>query len=90
MFKVDLTNKKLRSNTNAEWSDIHIEGNQIIQDSKFNKKGFRAQVRGVMPLNPPGPASVHNWYKTKTEYQVIEGEGICTKIDSSTFDEDSK
>ena len=90
LFKVDLTNKKLRSNTNAEWSDIRIEGNQIIQDSKFNKKGFSAQVRGVMPLNPPGPTSVHNWYKTKTEYQVIEGEGICTEIDSSAFDEASK
>ncbi|WP_137024866.1 hypothetical protein [Synechococcus sp. UW179A] len=90
LFKVDLTSMKLRSNTNAEWSDIRIEGNQIIQDNKFNETGFRAQVRGVMPLNPPGPATVHNWYKSKTEYQVIKGEGVCTEIDSSAFDEASK
>lgn len=39
----------------AEWSDIRIKGNQIIQDDKFKEKGFTGQLRGVMPLNPPVP-----------------------------------
>ena len=90
LFKIDLTNNKMRSHTVAEWSDIHIKENQIIQDDKFNEKGFSGQVRGVMPLNPPGPAKVHNWYKSKTVYQVIKGEGVCTEIDSSAFEEASK
>ena len=90
LFKIDLTNNKMRIHTVAEWSDIRIKENQIIQDDKVNKKGFSGQVRGVMPLNPPGPATVHNWFKTMSEYKVIKAVGECREIDSSVFDEASK
>lgn len=90
LFKIDLNNNKMRSHTVAEWSDIRIKENQIIQDDKVNKKGFSGQVRGVMPLNPPGPATVHNWFKTMSEYKVIKAVGECREIDSSVFDEASK
>ena len=90
LFKIDLTNNKMRSHTVTEWSDIRITENQIIQDDKVNKKGFSGQIRGVMPLNPPGPATVHNWFKTMSEYKVIKAVGECREIDSSVFDEASK
>ena len=90
LFKIDLTNNKMRSHTVTEWSDNRITENQIIQDDKVNKKGFSGQVRGVMPLNPPGPATVHNWFKTMSEYKVIKAVGECREIDSSVFDEASK
>ena len=90
LFKIDLTNNKMRSHTVAEWSDIHIKENQIIQDDKVNRKGYSGHIRGVMPLNPPGPATVHNWFKTKSEYNVIKAVGECRKIDSSVFDEAAK
>ena len=90
LFKIDLTNNKIRSHTVTEWSDIRITENQIIQDDKVNKKGFSGQIRGVMPLNPPGPATVHNWFKTMSEYKVIKAVGECREIDSSVFDEASK
>ena len=90
LLKVDLINNKMRSHAVAKWSDFHIEGNKIISDDRVNIKGFSSQVSGVMPLNPPGPSTFHNWFKTKTEYQVITGEGECHEIDSSVFDEASK
>ena len=43
-----------------------------------------------MTLNPLGSSTFHNWFKTKTEYEVIKGEGECSEIDSSVFDEASK
>lgn len=90
LFKIDLTNNKMMSHTVAKWSDIRIKENQIIQDDKVNEKGFSGQVRGVMPLKPPGPATVHNWFKTMSEYKVIKAVGECREIDSSVFDEASK
>ena len=54
LFKVNLTSKKLRTHTNTGWTDIRIEGNQIIQDIKVDLKDFSSQLRVVMPLNPPG------------------------------------
>ena len=90
LLKVDLINNKMRSHAVAKWTDFRIKGNQIISNDKVNMKGFSSQVGGVMPLNPPGPSTFHNWYKTKTEYQVIKGEGECREIDSSVFEEASK
>ena len=90
LFKIDLTNNKMRSHTVAKWGDIRIKENQIIQDDKVNAKGYSGHIRGVMPLNPPGPATVHNWFKTRSEYNVIKAVGECRKIDSSVFDEASK
>ena len=52
--------------------------------------GIIGQIQAIMPLNPTGPASINNWFKTNAEYQVIQGEGECREIDSSVFDEASK
>ena len=90
LFKIDLTNNKMRSHTVAEWVDIRIKENQIIQDDKVNAKGFSGHIRGAMPLNPPGPVKVHNWFKTMSAYNVIKAVGECREIDSSIFDEASK
>ena len=90
LFKVNLTSKKLRTHTNTGWTDIRIEGNQIIQDIKVDLKDFSSQLRVVMPLNPPGRYISNLRLNTKTEYQVIKGEGECSEIDSSVFDEASK
>ena len=89
-FKVDLTNNKMRNHHNTVWSDIRIEGNQIVQDEPDYGKGYFGQIRGVMPLNLPGPATVHNWFKSKSEYEEIKAEGECREIDSSVFDEASE
>ena len=89
-FKVDLTNNKMRNHLNTIWSDIRIEGNQIVQDEEDNGKGYTGQIRGVMPLNPPGPATVHNWLKSKSEHEVIKAEGECREINSTVFEEVSK
>lgn len=43
-----------------------------------------------MLLNPPGRYISNLRLNTKTEYQVIKGEGECSEIDSSVFDEASK
>ena len=90
LFKVNLTSKKLRTHTNTRWTDIRIEGNQIIQDIKVDLKDFSSQLRVVMPLNPPGRYISNLRLNTKTEYQVIKGVGECSDTDSSVFDEASK
>ena len=90
LFKVNLTSKKLRTHTNTGWTDIRIEGNQIIQDIKVDLKDFSSQLRVVMPLNPPGRYISNLRLYTKTEYQVIKGVGECSDTDSSVFDEASK
>ena len=76
----------MRSHRNPLWVDITVEGDQIIEDTKINEDIVIGQIRGIMPLNPPGPALVDNWFKSATEYQVIQGKGECLKIDPSAWD----
>ena len=86
MFKVDLSKKLFRNHRIPEWSRFRVNGTTIIQDTKINREGFSAHVRGVLPLNPPGPISIDNWFKNTTEHQVIQGEGDCRKTNSSTWE----
>ena len=85
-LKINLTEKKMRSHRNPLWVDITVEGDQIVEDTKINEDIVIGQIRGIMPLNPPGPALVDNWFKSATEYQVIQGKGECLKIDPSAWD----
>ena len=85
MFKVNLSKSLFRNNRDPEWDRISVIGNTIVQDKKINREGFSAHIRGVLPLNPPGPFSIDNWFKNTTEYQVIKGKGDCRKIDSSKW-----
>ena len=86
MFKVDLTDNKMRNHRGAEWSDIRVKGQSIIQDTKINREGLNAHIRALMPLSPPGPFSIDNWFKNATEYQVIKGEGQCRPADLSIWE----
>ena len=89
-FKVNLKEQKMRSDRDSFWGDISVKDDQIIQYTQINEGGTIGQIQGVMPLNPPGPATVHNWFKTSSQYQVIRAVGECREIDSSVFDEASK
>ena len=86
MFKVDLSKSVFRNNRDPEWSPIRVTGNTIVQDTKISREGFSAHIRGILPLDPPGPMSIDNWFKSTTEYQVIKGEGECRKTDSSKWE----
>ena len=83
MFKVDLSKNLFRNNRDPEWDRIGVIGNTIVQDKKISREGFSARLRGVLPLNPPGPISIDNWFKNTTEHQVIKAKGDCRKTDSS-------
>ncbi len=86
MFKVDLSKSLFRNNRDPEWDRVSVTGNTIVQDKKINREGFSARIRGVLPLYPPGPILIDNWFKNTTEYQVIKGKGNCRKTDSSTWE----
>ena len=86
MFKVDLSKSLFRNHRAPEWIRISVVGNTIVQDTKINREGFSAHVKGVLPLNPPGPISIDNWFRNTTEYRVIRGKGDCRKTDSSTWE----
>ena len=89
-FQINLKEQKMRSDRVSVWVDRSVKGDQIIQNTQINEGGRFGQIQGVMPLNPPGPAIVHNWFKTMSEYKVIKAVGECREIDSSIFDEASK
>ena len=86
MFKVDLSKSLFRNHRAPEWIRISVVGNTIVQDTKINREGFSSHVKGVLPLNPPGPISIDNWFRNTTEYRVIRGKGDCRKTDSSTWE----
>ena len=86
MFKVDLSKSLFRNHRAPEWIRISVVGNTIVQDTKINREGFSSHVKGVLPLNPPGPISIDNWFRNTTEYRVIKGKGDCRKTDSSTWE----
>ena len=87
MFEVDLSKSLFRNHRDPEWAQMSVDGNTIVQDTKYDREGFTARVRGVLPLNPPGPIWIDNWFKTTTEYQVVKGKGDCKLSDSSTWKE---
>ena len=85
MFKVNLTDNKMRNHRGADWTDIRIEGDSIIQDTKITREGLTAHLKGLMPLSPPGQFIIDNWFKNTTEYQVIKGEGKCLPTNLSNW-----
>ena len=87
MFEVDLSKGRFRNHRDPEWVQMSVDGITIVQDTKYDREGFAARVRGVLPLNPPGPISIDNWFKTTTQYQVVKGKGDCKQSDSSTWKE---
>ena len=87
MFQVDLSKSLFRNHRDPEWAQMSVDGNTIVQDTKYDRKGFTARVRGALPLKPPGPIWIDNWFKTTTEYQVVKGKGDCKMSDSSTWNE---
>ena len=89
-FKINLTEQKARSHKDPVWADISVWGDLIIQYTQIDEGGIIGQIQAIMPLHPPGPISINNWFKTQTEYQVIHGEGDCREIGSSVFDEVTK
>ena len=86
MFKVDLSKSLFRNNRNPDWDRISVIGNTIVQDKKISREGFSARVKGVLPLNLPGPISTDSWFKNTIEYQVIKTKGDCRKIDASMWE----
>ena len=87
MFEVDLSKSRFRNHRDPEWAQMSVDGNTIVQDTKYDREGFTARVRGVLPLNLPGPITIDNWFKTTTEYQVVKGKGDCKMSDSSAWKE---
>jgi len=85
MFEVDLSKSRFRNHRDPEWAQMSVDGNTIVQDTKYDREGFAARVRGVLPLNLPGPITIDNWFKTTTEYQVVKGKGDCKMSDSSAW-----
>ena len=85
MFKVNLIDNKMRNHRGADWTDIRIEGDSIIQDTKIAREGLTAHLKGLMPLSPPGRFIIDNWFKNTTEYQVIKGEGKCFPTNLSNW-----
>ena len=87
MFEVDLSKSRFRNHRDPEWAQMSVDGNTIVQDTKYDREGFTARVRGVLPLNLPGPITIDNWFKTTTEYRVVKGMGDCKMSDSSAWKE---
>ena len=87
--KIDLKEQKMRSHKDPVWAVISVKGNQIIQNTQINDGGITGHISGFMPLNPPGPASINNWFKRGSEYQVIRGNGQCQEIDPSAWNAQS-
>ena len=87
LFKVDVTNKKLRNHVFSDWVDVTVEGDQIIQDTKITAGGTTAQTNASFPLNLPGPITIHNQWTKPSELRVAKAEGTCKEIDSFTWDE---
>ena len=87
MFQVDLSKSLFRNHRDPEWAQISVDGNTIFQDTNYDREGFTARVRRALPLKPPGPIWMDNWFKTTTEYQVVKGKGDCKMSDSSTWND---
>ena len=88
LFKIDLTNKKLRNHISPEWVDVRVEGDRIIQDERYTRGNQSLHSQGSLPLTLPGPISIHNQWRNPTKLRVAKTEGRCTEIDSSRWDEE--
>ena len=88
VFKVDLTNKKLRNHMFPEWVDVRVEGDRIIQDLRITEGNQSLHSQGSLPLTLPGAISIHNQWRTPPELKVAKVEGRCAEIDSSRWDEE--
>ena len=88
LFKVDLTNKKLRNHISPKWVDARVEGDRIIQDERYTEGNRSLHSHGSLPLALPGPISIHNQWRNPTKLRVAKTEGRCTEIDSSIWDEE--
>lgn len=77
MFKFDMTNKTFRNHRNPTMTGFSVKGDKLIQNDKIRREEFEAHLQGRLPLNPPGPFEIDNWWRNKTEYQVIKGKGDC-------------
>ena len=85
-YKINLTNKVLKSKTHWSWDDIDIRDNQIILEIKRDDDYHSFQGRSVMPLNPPGPTS-SNWQeRTPTALRIGKAKGMCSEIEPSVFE----
>ena len=88
VFKVDLTNKKLRNHMFPEWGDVRVEGDQIIQDTRLTEGNQSFHNQASFPLDLPGPISIHISWRLHQKLKVAKVEGRCTEIDSSRWDEE--
>ena len=77
MFKFDMTNKTFRNHRNPTMTDFGAKRDRLIQNDKITRGKFKAHLQGRFPLNPPGLFEIDNWWRNKTEYQVIKGKGDC-------------
>ena len=87
MFKFDMSNKTFRNHRNPSMTDFSVKGNKLIQNDKIKKEGFEAHLKGKLPLNPPGPFEIDNWWRNKEQYQVIQGKGDCRPTTREKWDE---
>ena len=86
LFKVDLTNKRIRLRRNPTWDDISVRNNQIIYDIKTRDDGSSFQGTNVIPLNPPGP-SYSDWQaRIPKVLRVGKAKGECVEIEPSVFE----
>ena len=88
VFKVDLTNKKLRNHMFPEWVDVRVEGDRIIQDERYTRGNQSLHSQGSLPLTLPGAISIHNQWRNPTKLRVAKTEGSCRGIVSSRWDEE--
>ena len=87
LFKVDVTNKKLRNHVDPRWADVTVEGDQIIQDTKLTLGDTTAETYTLFPLTFPGPISMQDQWRDPSQLIVVNAQGECREIDSFTWDE---
>ena len=88
-FKINLTEQKARSHKDPVWADISVWDDLIVQYTQIDEGGIIGQIQAILPLNPLGHASINNWFKRGSEYQVIQGDGQCQEINSSAWNAQS-
>ncbi len=86
MLQIDLKGKKLRNHRDPTWVGISVKGDIIIESRNIQKDGLTARLYAEMPLNPPGPFLVDNWFRNKLEYQVIKVKGDCRNSTELVWD----
>ena len=85
-YKINLTNKTLRSKRSSSWDDIDVRDNQIILEIETDDDDDYFQGRNVIPLNPPGPTSSDWQSRTTTALRIGKAKGMCSEIEPSMFE----